>query len=198
MAFRNRLRRQFQIEGLEKRDTPSALAGGIAEIQMERARPPRPHIPPKHINHPKPPKKPPVVHYRTYAAPFTGSGTALLSTLTQTSASGTMTGTLTVPKRNPLHASFGAYSGSLTVNLSPTGPVAVGQFNLPGGVLVLSFNLSGSLAQGSFSGNFTVAGGTGKFAHTTGTGTVSALLNPATESASLTLNGNLHVGVPVR
>lgn len=188
MAFRNRLRRQFQIEGLERRDTPSALHGGIAEIHMEKARPKKPKTPP-------PPK------YKFIAAPITGSGTALLGTLGATSASGSMTGTITVPPRNSLHASFGAFSGTLNVNLVNNGQVTgVGQFNLKGGTLVLGFNLSGSLTQtgGSFSGNFSVAGGTGKFAHTTGGGTLTAVLSFATDSASLTLKGNLKVGVQVK
>jgi hypothetical protein len=183
MASRRQLRRQFQIEGLEKRDTPSALSGVAAEIHMEKAKP-------------KPPPKP---KYKFTAAPIIGSGTVLLGTLEPTSASGTMSGTITVPKKNAFHASFGAFTGNLTVNLVGQGQAtAIGQFNLKGGALVMSFTLAGSLQQGSFSGTFTVAGGTGKFAHTTGVGTVTAVLNASTESAALNLAGNLKIGVQVK
>ncbi len=184
MASRRQLRRQFQIEGLERRDTPSALTGSVAEIHMEKTKKP-----------PPPPK------YKFTAVPIsmgTGALTLAPGTLTDTSASLLTSGSITVPKKNAFHASFGAFSGNISVNQVGSGQyTGVGQFNLKGGALILSFNLSGSLTTG-FNGSFTVVAGSGKFAHTTGTGMVAASVNLQTQTGSLILTGKFEVGVQVK
>src|SRR4051794_34959772 len=77
------------LERLEARDTPSVLVGSM--IHEAKAKP-----------KPKP---------KTYTVAINGVGSVVLTQLSQTSAVGIVSGTVTAPKTSAIKADFGNYTG---------------------------------------------------------------------------------------
>jgi hypothetical protein len=164
---RDRRRKQFHFDSLERRDTPSVVVAAA-------------------VHHPK---KPPPHHFVT--AKLKAAGEAVL---TSDSYDKTTLNVYVTSIASGSSKATGAFKGPLNVsfNLNGTTAFASGVFTNSKGSFNITFAVSGNLSQGtSFSGTYTIAGGAGKYALATGTGALSGSIDTADKSLSFDLTGKI-------
>lgn len=168
----------FQLEALERRDTPSAIVAAAVHHPAVHHPPVQHHRTPPHRHH-------------TYAVNATVNAT-LSAPPVIANGNVTLASSATLVDRQ-----LGTLSGTLAANFSLTGTTASAQgaFSASdGSELILAFSVTGSVAQGSFSGTFNVVSGTGHFAGATGSGSLSnGVLSVAGKSLAFNLSGKISV-----